>query len=195
MPKPHTFPTLYNDVHKLEISKFKEWDYLNPDSFKSGTLTWTRNGTKTGAISVSVNTYDSAPIMLLDYTYRDKPKKYQVRLVSVPSNLGKGVVWYFLCPHTLKRCRKLYCVGGEFLHREAFKGCMYESQTYSHKTRDLMKLFDSVTGYQEAMNELDSKHFTKFYSGQPTKGYKKAMDQLKRCAGYSHIDIEQLYLM
>lgn len=31
MPKPHTFPTLYNDVLQISITKLKEWEYLNPE--------------------------------------------------------------------------------------------------------------------------------------------------------------------
>ena len=71
------------------------------------------------------------PYIELDYNYRDKPQNYKVNLVRVPSNLGKDFVWYFHCPKTNKRCRKLYSVNGMFLHREAYKGCMYETQTYS----------------------------------------------------------------
>ena len=43
---------------------------------------------------------------------------------DVPSNLEEGIVWYFLCPETGKRCGKLYLQGTRFLHREAAKGAM-----------------------------------------------------------------------
>ena len=144
MAKVPTFPTLYNEALQISISKLKEWEYLNPEQIKSGTLTWSRNGNKTGSISIRVNTHSEQPYIELDYKYRDEPRNYKVRLVSMPSNLGKGLIWYFLCPQTNKRCRKLYSIGGYFLHREAFNGCMYETQTQSKKYRQLDKTFGVV---------------------------------------------------
>src|SRR5690606_41561878 len=105
MPKPHTFPTLYNEALQISISKIKEWEYLNPEQIKSGTLTWSRNGSQTGTISIKVNTHSEHPYIELDYKYRDEPRNYKISLVSLPSNLGKGLIWYFLCPQTNKLCR------------------------------------------------------------------------------------------
>ncbi|MEH6405997.1 MAG: hypothetical protein V7767_01830 [Leeuwenhoekiella sp.] len=73
--------------------------------------------------------------MELDYNYKKEPRNYKVNLVSIPSNIGNGKIWYFLCPETNKRCRNLYSIGGYFLHRKAFKGAMYESQKQSKKWR------------------------------------------------------------
>lgn len=53
----------------------------------------------------------------------------------VPSNLNKCEMSYLLCPETNKHCQKLYSIGGYFLNGEAFKGCMYKSQTQSKKHR------------------------------------------------------------
>jgi len=141
MPKPYTFPTLYNEALQISITKLKEWEYLNLEQIKSGTLTWISNGNETGSISIQVNTHNAQPYIELDYKYRDEPRNYKVRLVSMPSNLGKGFFWYFLCPQTNKRCRKLYLISGYFLHREAFNGCMYETQTQSKCYRQMAKLF------------------------------------------------------
>ena len=63
----------------------------------------------------------------------DEPRNYKVYLTSTPSNLNRGEIWYFICPQTKKRCRKLYSIGGYFLHREAFNGCMYKIQIESKK--------------------------------------------------------------
>ncbi len=142
MPKPYTFPTLYNEALQISITKLKEWEYLDPKQIKSGTLNWSRNGNSTGSISIKVSTHNEQPYIELDYNYRDEPRNYKVRLVSMPSNLGKGLIWYFLCPHTNKRCRKLYSIGGYFFHREAFNGCMYECQTQSKYSRQLSRLYE-----------------------------------------------------
>ena len=125
----------------------------------SGTLTWSSNGEKTASISITVST-NKKPYIELDYKYNDEPRKYKVRLVTIPSNLGKGKVWYFLCPQTHKRCRKLYSIGGYFLHREAFKGCMYDSQTKSKRWSEMDRVYGSYF-------ELDN--YTKNYTQSTLK--------------------------
>ena len=194
MPKPHTFPTLYNEALQISISKLKEWEYLNPEQIKSGTLTWSRNGNKTGSISIKVNTQSEQPYIELDYKYRDEPRNYKVRLVSMPSNLGKGLIWYFFCPQTNKRCRKLYSIGGYFLHREAFNGCMYETQTQSKKYRQLDKTFGVYFKIDDLYSQLYQKHFKKTYAGKPTKRYLRLMEQIQKAENVSYSEMELLML-
>ena len=54
MPKPYTYPTLLNEALQLSITKLKEWEYLNPEQYKSGTINWSRNEQPTGSISIQV---------------------------------------------------------------------------------------------------------------------------------------------
>ncbi len=194
MPKPHTFPTLYNEALQISISKLKEWEYLNPEQIKSGTITWSRNGNQTGSISIKVNTHSEQPYIELDYKYRDEPRNYKVRLVSIPSNLGKGLIWYFLCPHTKKRCRKLYSIGGYFLHREAFNGCMYETQTQSKKYRQLDKTLGAYFEIDNLYEELYKKNFKKTYAGKPTKRYLRIMEQIQKAESIPYHEIERAIL-
>ena len=98
MPKFPIFPILYDEVLQISISKLKGWGYLDPEQIKSGTLNWSRNGNQTGSISIKVNTHSEQPYIELDYKYRDEPRKYKVGLVTIPANIGKGVIWYFVCP-------------------------------------------------------------------------------------------------
>ena len=119
------------------------------------------------------------PFITLEYTSKSTPISYNVQLVSIPSNLGKGVVWYFICPTTKKRCRKLYLCGGYFYHRTAFIGCMYEKQTYSHNTRSLCRQVDQLFGSDKAYEQIYSKYFKKTYKGRFTKRYKKILRQIE----------------
>lgn len=192
MPKPYTFPTLYNDALQISISKLKEWEYLNPEQIKSGTLTWSRNGNKTGSISIKVNTYGKQPHIELDYKYRDEPRNYKVYLTSTPSNLNKGEIWYFICPQTKKRCRKLYSIGGYFLHREAFNGCMYETQTQSKKYRQLDKTFGAYFKIDDLYSQLYQKHFKKTYAGKPTKKYLRIMEQIHKAESIPYSEVIQM---
>ena len=179
MPKPYTFPTLYDEVLQLNISKLKGWGYLAPGQIKSGSINWSRNGNRTGSISITANTRSEKPYIELDYKYKDQPRKYKVYLTSIRSNLDLGKIWYFLCPQTKKRCRKLYSVGGYFLHREAFNGCMYEIQTQSKKYRNLKNTFGTYLEYDEIYSELYKKHFKKQYAGKPTKRYLRIMEKIQ----------------
>ena len=194
MPKPHTFPTLYNEALQISISKLKEWEYLNPEQIKSGTITWSRNGNQTGSISIKVNTHSEQPYIELDYKYRDEPRNYKVYLTSTPSNLNRGEIWYFICPQTKKRCRKLYSIGGYFLHREAFSGCMYETQTQSKKYRQLDKTFGAYFKIDNLYSELYKKNFKKYYAGKPTKRYLRIMEQIQKAESIPYHEIERLML-
>lgn len=194
MPKFPTFPTLYDEALQLSISKLKEWDYLNPEQIKRGTINWSSNGNPTGSISITVNTHNEQPSIGLYYNFKEEPRNYKVRLVSLPSNLGKGFIWYFLCPHTNKRSRKLYSICGYFFHREAFKGCMYESQTKSKKYRQLDKTLGSWYKIDDLYSELYKKHFEKTYAGKPTKKYLRIMKQIQKADKLDPREIERLII-
>ncbi|GAB3509058.1 hypothetical protein GCM10027442_16060 [Emticicia fontis] len=56
MPQMSTFPTLYDNCKKLSISDFNKWGYLKSNLYMLGEITWSRHGTKTGSISIEVNT-------------------------------------------------------------------------------------------------------------------------------------------
>lgn len=186
MPKPHTFPTLYNEALQIHISKLKGWGYLNPGQIKSGTLNWSRNGYPTGSISIQVNTHSKQPYIELDYKYRGEPRNYKVYLTSTPSNLNKGEIWYFICPQTKKRCRKLYSIGGYFLHREAFNGCLYETQTRSKKYRKMDKTLGAYFKSDSLYSELYKKNFKKTYAGKPTKRYLRILEQIQKAETRKH---------
>jgi hypothetical protein len=126
-----------------------------------------------------VNTRTDSPYLELDYKHNGKPVNYQVQLITAPANIGKGRVYYFICPNIGKRCRKLYSVGERFLHREAFTDCMYESQTYSAKSRQLCKMYEKAFDSDKLYEQLYSKHFKRTYAGKPTKRYLKLMQKIE----------------
>jgi hypothetical protein len=191
LPKPHTFPNLYNDALQVHISKLKEWGYLRKGQIRSGTISWSRNGNPTGSISIKVDTQSEQPYIELEYNFKDEPRKYKVYLTSTPSNLNRGEIWYFNCPQTNKRCRKLYSIGSYFLHREAFNGCMYESQTQSKKNRELGRTFGAYFNSDKLYEELYSKHFKKTYAGKPTKRYLRIMEQIQQAESIPYHEFER----
>ena len=194
MPKPHTFPTLFDEVKTVSISFLTKHRYLKPNQWQSGTLNWSRNGNPTGSISIQVNTHSEQLYIELDYKYRDEPRNYKVYLTSTPSNLNRGEIWYFICPQTNKRCRKLCSIGGYFLHREAFNGCMYETQTQSKKYRQLDKTLGAYFKSDNLYSELYKKNFKKTYAGKPTKKYLRIMEQIQKVESIPYNEIEQAML-
>ena len=180
MPNIPTYPTVLDHVKQLSISKLKKWDYLELGSMKAGTLRWSRNGQEIGSISIYSDMTADQPFIKLSYKTNDEPVNYRVHLVSVPSNLGRGNLWYFKCPHTGKRCRKLYGAGKYFLHREAYPEAMYESQTYSKHQRELDQYFSLYGSLDDLYEELYSKGFTTHYNGKPTKRYKEIMSKIEQ---------------
>ncbi len=174
MPKFPSFPTLYEECKTISISFLKQHKYLTPGTWKSGAITWSRGEGPykriTGSISVLIDAHPENPSLELDYKLDGKPINYKVQLLKVPSNIGKGVVWFFICPVTGKRCRKLYLVHTYFLHREAFRGCFYEKQTYSHKNRILNRSLEHLFGTDKVYEQIYSKHFKKQYAGKQQNG-------------------------
>ena len=131
----------------------------------------------------------ASPYIELDYKFRDEPRKYRVYL-SVPSNLGASEVWYFLCPHTGKRCRILYCVEGEFLHQEAFRGVCYDIQIEGKKMRNYMR----VVGSLFKADKLHKPYFKRYYKPKSTKKYLKIIRQLARADKISIEDFERILI-
>ena len=192
MPKTHTFPTLFDEVKTVSISFLTKHLYLKPNPRQSGTITWSSNGNKTGSISIQVNTQSEQPYIELDYKCNEAPIKYRVQLVSVPSNLGKGVVWYFVCPCTGKCCRKIYLADNYFYHRSAFRGCMYQKQTQSKKSRCLDKTLGVYFRSDQLFEQLCKKHFKKKYAGKPTKKFLRLTQQIQMSESISYNILERV---
>ncbi len=178
MPRQYSFPCYFDELLQISISDLKRWNYLNNKKKSSGVLTWSVRGEKTGSISFTIDTITDIPNMELNYKVNNMSYSITVNLTTKESNLKTGKIWYFLCPYTGKRCRKLYFKDDKFAHREAHTNCMYELQTFSKKDRDLVRLMTPKFEEKKLSNELDVKHFKRYYAGKETKRFKKIQAQL-----------------
>lgn len=178
MPKAPTFPTLFDECKAISIGDLRKLRYLKPSQCMSGNLIWKRNGVETGSITIYLNFWTEDPNMVLSYRCNGVDVSYVVQMVSVPANIGKGVVWYFICPRTGVRCRKLHFVDGYFYHRSAFRGCMYEKQTYSRSDRSLCKQFDEAFAPDHFYDQVYARYFKKTYASRPTKRYRRLLKKL-----------------
>jgi len=185
MAKYSTNPTLYDDCLRISLSKLKELGYVKSGCHFSGTLNWNRNNRVIASISISINMEASPGYIGLEYKSNDEPMKYIIWLDAVPSNLNRGNILYFVCPSTGYRCRYLHLYHGRFVHRKAMDGAMYQSQTYSHKTRGLCKHLDNWKHIEALEGKLSNKYAKKWYNGQPTKRYKKVFDLYRQSRPFS----------
>lgn len=178
-------PVMYADLLQLSLGTLKKRHF-----FEVGQ--WIRGGfelkhcyyySQSLQIMLEVNLYSPNPYLELRYSYNDKPRYAKINLVNVPSNLGKGKVWFFVCPVTGKYCRKLYYVNGYFMHRTAFKG-FYRGQIERKGFRSMYKaVYDKVKG-QAAQKMLRSGKVLESYAGKPTKRYLRLQKQVAKAASY-----------
>ena len=178
MAKFPTFPAIYDDCKTIDIACLTKWSYLKPSQLKTGSIQWSRGKEPEGSTGITVNTISDFPFLEFNYVSNGTPINCRVQLTTLRSNLGKGVVWFFICPHTGRRCRKLHLVGTHFLHRTAFNGCMYDKQTYSNKTRAFHKEWGRVFREDEVYGEIYGKGFRRYYKGKVTKRYLKLSKKL-----------------
>jgi hypothetical protein len=190
MPRYSTYPFLFDDVLSISITKLREWEYLKMNTFKSGDITWSRNGEVTSKLSIRVVINNDEQFVKLDYKCNGTPYNYKIYLEWLESNLGKGKVWYFICPFTKKRCRKLHLINEQFMHRSNLPSGMYESQTKSKKWRGWDKVYGSLFETDKLYEELYSKHFKKFYDGKPTKKYLLILELIRRNENIPYSEIE-----
>lgn len=130
-------------------------------------------------LGVVTSLWTPIPFVTFLYRYEGKIVQQTVELLKTPSNLGKGHFYYFVCPKSRKKCRKLYLIDGCLVHRCLING-MYRSQTFSKKDR---KIVDFVTQYymdDKVAEEIYSRYFKTHYKGKPTKRLIKLKNKLKR---------------
>jgi len=167
---------LLKNVPQLKMSRLKEWGYLKPETWINADVTWNCNlgWRPSKSISLKIDMTED-PHIILSYLHNGKPIKYRVDLVSILSNLGKGLIWYFVCPETKKRCSILHQVGVYFYHRTAFDNVCYWSETFPNNNKQKYRDIQKLNNIEKAYNLIYSKHFRSHYKGLPTAKYLKAM--------------------
>ncbi len=162
-----TSAIILDELKIVSITDLKRYGYLQPGT-RSGTLSWSYYGNPTGSVSISVSMWASYGYLYFSYTYNHEQSiKYDVLITAVPTNLGIGQRWYFTCPRTGKRCTKLFMANGYFQHRDGVPCAMYRSQTRSHYSRSINKVWD-------AHDRLYRPYMKWHYRGKPTKRYLRA---------------------
>jgi hypothetical protein len=136
-------------------------------NFLVGSMNWDSGGSITVKLLKENNRY----FVELDYIKTiDGEKKniqYKVLVCTVPSNLGKGEVYYFLCPFSHKRCKVLYMAYGSlyFKSRVAYRHRIYFASQMSSR---LDKHNDAYWRLERKLELLYPKHPKTHYKGEET---------------------------
>ncbi len=191
------YPTTVEDCLTFRLKSLTENNntYLTSYGTQRGVTSWSTNGNVHSTINIEVTHSEYQTYIIFDYKCNGEPKRYKVNLVSRVSNLGKGEIWFFVCPSTGKLCRKLYLNSGYFLHRTAFKSMMYSKQIESKKYRNLDKVFGAYFIRDEVYSELYKKYFKTHYNGKPTKRYLKLKNQIDIANRFPPDTYERLLMM
>lgn len=172
----------------LNIKKFREWGFLKYGFIKDGYITWSIDDEITSRLSYTIHFFEINPYLELRYSIDDIDYKYSIYFECVQSNLDKGVVWYFICPKSNKRSRKLFLYNGYFVNRKSTHA-IYDTQTKPKSYRLMEKTFGAYFDIENYYEEIYSKHFKKFYKGKPTKRYKRLLELIDKA---EYITAEQL---
>jgi hypothetical protein len=191
------YPTTVEDCLTFRLKSLTENNntYLTSYGTQRGVTSWSTNGQVHSTINIEVIYSEYEAYIIFDYRCNWEPKRYKVNLVNRVSNLGKGLIWFFVCPSTGKLCRKLYLNSGYFLHRTAFKSMMYSKQIESKKFRNLSKVFGAYFIRDEVYSELYKKYFKTHYNGKPTKRYLKLKNQIDIVNRFPPDTCERLLMM
>lgn len=184
-----TYPTTVEDLRVLNLKFISDNNYLKINSFQSGVITWKSNSGDKNSIFAHTNLSDKSGVLNLQYTIGNEKKiNYQIKLISKVSNLGKGLIWFFVCPFTGLYCRKLHLINGYFQHRTANPHLMYGKQIEPKIWRKWNKAFGAEFN-DHLYFELHKKYFKRFYNGQITKRYARIRKKLNQ---RDEVDLREL---
>lgn len=129
--------TITGEAQKLEINTLiKKGYFKNGCCIHNGRISWT-NGSSIGYDAEL--TEQKQEIRLFYWNQNNAGEKtdldYKIQLTSIPSNLGRGGIWYFVCPFTGRKAKILYkCYGSPyFKSRKAYQNRIYYSSQISSK--------------------------------------------------------------
>lgn len=180
------YPDIVEETRCLCLKELLGYGYFQYDKKVSGVLTWS-SGAAISLISHSQTRLD------LSYTITrtNEEVKYSVRLVLRPSNLGVGEILFFVCPNSLKACRKLYLPSSQryFLSRQAFPNLYYDSQLANKRLR----VFDKMFRNERKIEELYKAGFRPYYNGKKTRKHLLIDKYSKK--GFSPQEVRELAML
>lgn len=176
-------------LKNVSVYFLKKHEYLR--GWMSGTMTWSRNGEQTGAVSIQSCIDEQDQYIRFNYTQTDRSTgektdlDYKIPLVKTPCHFG-GFRYWFQCPwyangvYCGRRVGVLYLGGKYFACRHCY------NLTYnSRNLGGISKLAGQVISMPD-LERLEDEVKRKYYRGKMTRKYKryiqkemKSMRQMK----------------
>ncbi|MGH1335129.1 MAG: hypothetical protein ACRBFS_03310 [Aureispira sp.] len=186
MGKIGSFKPSYEQCHTLSIKSFTPSKSFALNKNFSGTLEVSNYW------ELTENTLFfkyKAATQLLELCFFRKGERYnqEIGIAQLETNLKNGYRFYFVCPHTRKRCTKLLRPfgNGVFLHRTAWKGLYYEKQKESKHYRAIANsrsgLMCKIDGLSWELYVERPKYQKTHYRGKPTPKYKRLHQLKEKC--------------
>jgi hypothetical protein len=154
---------------RLDLSYFLKKGFFKPNSEFIGTLSWSNGGNiRIEACINGEDRYLRLKYTCSTYSQEETDYDYKIFLTSIPSNLGRGEVWYFVCPVTGERARKLYSCYNSCIwkSRAAYRNRIYYNSQLSSK---LDYYNDKYWHCYKVMEKLQKMQKRKFYKGKKTR--------------------------
>ena len=181
-------------LKKISIYFLNQNKYFET-AWHSGDISWSRNGEKTGSITVEYNVDRTEYYLRFIYTQTNndtgekKDFNYKVSLATTPCHYG-GVRYWFICPLTVngKPCNRR--VGVLYKNGDYF-GCRHcYNLTYSSRNKNRRFRYNpmfNVLDYSQKIEELEAKSKRRFYAGRLTKTSQKIVKLRKKISNLSHL--------
>lgn len=161
------------EVIRIELSYLLRQGFIKRNQELSGMLTWS-NGSRISFASVFTEkeSYIRLSYYLESHTGERTNHDYKIQLTTIPSNLGKGEVIYFVCPQTGRRARILYrCYGSPIWKcRTAYQYRIYYESQQCSKLDFHNRRYWALEKELERLYKIRRK---KSYQGKETRSYKR----------------------
>lgn len=181
MPKPTTYPLLIEQEKTLTTGYLSKCGYFKTKYKATGYTGWTSNRTKDLDISIiSIMEKDKERVILNYIDFDNIKVKQTIYLTSKASNLGNGLIWFFICPFTGATCRNLIFVSNRFMHRSNLINAMYGTQSESKYWRKIFQLMPNIPTVNKILDEPKKPNYKKYYKGKLTKRYKKYLSTIQQ---------------
>lgn len=181
MGKPSIGVWSAKECRKLNINWLIKNGYIRRGAITQGQMSWTDEST--AGFECKCTGAEKWFRIYYTITNRQGTKTkldYKIQITTVPSNLGKGEVLYFVCPESGKRARVLYSAyrHPKYLHRDWYLErynvrIYYTTQQCSKRDYYNDRYHDLRKQVEKLENELFVKHRKALYRGKPTKDFRK----------------------
>lgn len=165
-----------DESFRICISYLKKRKILHKGCIYVGEMTWSRHGRQIGVINIIGDYRSSADIFIrLNYVLTNSRGQteydYKIRVVEAPTNLGRGVQLYFICPESGYRCRQLYRAygSGTWKSRKAYSYRLYYNLQIVSK---LWRTTERYFNVEEQLEKDAKKRKALDYGGKKTKRFK-----------------------